>query len=343
MKHNNLLSQIFKMVFPVAMFSMYIDDPDTGSADLPGSDDGETIGTNNDARLRLLDQINDNNDRDRAEELRLVNDDDTTEPFQAEPAPDTNVDPEPSPDPQPEPEPVALAPAPKIKVNGEEVELTPELIAKAQKIASGDKYLEDAALAARQPAKAQPSVDPEPSPPADAGVKPGSEEDLALIRAIQMGTPEEAYAALQKLRQPQISIETIGRIADERLNFNTAIDWFDNEYADLVSDPDLHAMVLRKDSQLVKEGDKRSYKERYKDIGDEVRKWRDDLVKKFTPAPAADPLKTKEERKAQAPQVPVAASAKSRPAVQEEEKDESPSVVIANMAKARGGPQWARG
>ena len=54
-------------------------DGDDGSEQIQG---GDAIGTGNDARLALYDTINDKVDEGRGDELALVNDDDTTEPFQ---------------------------------------------------------------------------------------------------------------------------------------------------------------------------------------------------------------------------------------------------------------------
>jgi len=327
MRFNRIMRWLAPVVTP-----FYIIDDD-GAGEISGTD---VVGTGNDQRLALLDQINDRNDAERAEEFRLVNDDDTTEPFTVEGEP-VLVEPEQEPEPEQTPEPVAAVP--KIRVNGEDVELTPDLIAKAQKIASGDKYLEDAALAKKAASQPQPV-----QPPSQEDVDRSSgEEELALVRAIQMGTEEEAVAALRKIRtQPTgMTADDVGRIADERLAFNTALDWFNDEYKDLVEDPQLHGIVVQRELALVKSGDKRPYKERYKSVGDEVRQWRDSLVKRFTPKPEPNPIEVKEERKANAPRTPVPVNARSRPPV-DDEPDDTPSSVIANMAKARGGLQAMR-
>lgn len=325
---------------------------DDGASQISGAD---TIGSGNDARLAMYNRINDQNDAARADELADVNDDGSTSAFLAptiegaEPEVDPNADPVVLADPLETGATPDTPPTPRIKVNGVEVDLTPELIEKAQKIASGDKYLEDAVVKARTTATPAPAVEPAPLPPQeDVDAKP-LEEELALVRAIQMGTEEEAVVALRKLRSMQrsgVTAEDVGRIADERLTFNTAIDWFNTEYADLIKDDNLHAMVLRKDADAVKAGDKRAYKERYKAIGDEVRGWRDGIVKEFAPAPTpaapAAPVVDKTARKANAPTVPVAANTRAKPAPDDSEPDETTSGVIAKMAQARGGPQWAR-
>jgi hypothetical protein len=330
--------------------------PAGGEVDSSALSGADVIGTGNADRLAALDRINDANDRARADELQDVNDDDTTVAFVAPVDPDaangegsdTNL----NGGDEVVPKAVELVPpvaaVPKIKVNGVEVDLTPELIEKAQKIASGDKYLEEAVIKAKTPLTVVPKEE-SPPPPSQEDVEAElARQDLADARAIQMGTEEEAVAALRRIRSRQVqgpTAEDIGRIADERLTFNAALKWFNTEYKDLVSDPRLHAMVLREDHRLVTElKDGRPYEERYKAIGDDIRAWRDSMAPKPAdpPAPAADPLKAKEERKAAAPKAPVAANTKAKPAVDDDDTDETPGSVIAKMAASRGGPQAFR-
>lgn len=351
------LSKLLRFLLASAL-PMYVDDPDAGGGD--AGDDGasqisgaDVIGTGNAARLAMLDRINDQNDADRADELQDVNDDGTTVAFVPpviEGQEEVNLNDEPTVVVEPAVAAAPAAPAPaKIKVNGVEVDLTPELIEKAQKIASADKYLEEASAARKAPVAAPPPAEVKPTLPSKEDAEAALlEEELALVRAIQMGTEEEARVALRKVRSIQstgLTADDVGRIASERLTFDSALSWFDTEYKDLVEDENLHLMVLRKDKEAVDSGDKRSYRERYKAIGDEVRTWRDNMVKQFTPAapapPAPAPAVDKNARKASAPAVPVVASTRARAPV-EDEPEESTSAVIQKMATARGGPQWAR-
>ena len=293
---------------------------------------GDAIGTGNDARIALLNAIGDSNDTTRAEDLADVNDDGTTEPFTA-----SVSEPEPEPEPEAEPEPALHT----LKVNGKEETVTyEELIARAQKVSSADEYLRQAKqTTAPEPVALAPQISAEETAAQELA------ERRALARAIQMGTEEEAIAAIGKLqtsgRQPTLTVEDISRVTDERLKFNGAISWFNTEYKDLTSEPQLHRMVLDAEAALVKSGDTRPYQERYKEVGDSVRKWRDSLISS-APAGNVASLASKRAVKAAAPQAPTPASVKATPPAQEEE-DDSPSAVIAAMAKARGGPQWARG
>lgn len=325
------------------------------------------VGTGNAARLAMMDAINNQNDQDRADEFMGTDDGETVVPFvptdgDGNPLLPVEVD-EPTlsadeiaaaeADRVAAAAPAAPAPPPpappptRIKVNGQEIDLTPELIAKAQKIASADQYLEDArrppAAPVPPPAPATPSVD----------VEARLAERRALVRAIQMGTEEEALEAIDKLT-PQADIPAglnerqVAAITDQRISFNTAIATFNRDFKDLVDDPQLYQIVLTEDDKLVRAGDERSYSERYTAIGTQVRAWRDSMVQKYAPAPVAaapaveDPLKAKVTKKAAAPSAPVSANSRATATTTDDEPDEDTSTVIANMAKARGGPQWTR-
>jgi lysozyme family protein len=326
-------------------------DEEQGDLQVGDSHASEAVGTGNDERVARLNAIADQADSDRADELANVNDDGSTEPFKAE-VQTTPTD-EPPADAATaaataEPEAVAAEKKFRIKVNGRDIELTEsELIARASKIEAADEYLRLAKQRATPPAPPQPAG---PSP--EELQRQQDEEDRALVRAIQMGTEEEATAALRKLRaqtsaSPSLSRDDVSRTIDERLSFNTAIEKFSTEYSDVWSDPVLKKIALDRDAHLIQEGDRRTYWERYQQVGEEVRAWKQQLVQQAQPAPSADPAPTiaeKQERKVSAPKVPAPANAKAKPArVEEEEIDDTPSNVIANMAKSRGGPQWMRG
>lgn len=310
------------------------------------SDTGEAIGTGNDERIARLNEIADQADSERADEFANVNDDGTTEPFQieAKAKDDEEESEEPAAEAEAE-EPAAEEKRYKLKVNGKELELTEaELIARASKIEAADEYLRRAKERASEVEKPVAPTGPTP----EELQRRQDEEDRALVRAIQMGTEEEAAAALRKLREqasarPSFSRDDVSRTIDERLAFNTAIEKFASEYADVWSDPILKKIALDRDSQLLQEGDQRPYWDRYSEIGEEIRTWRQSIAP-AAPKQQEQTLAEKEQRKAAAPKVPSPASAKTKPVkVEEDDIDDSPSSVIANIAKSRGGPQWMRG
>jgi len=319
------------------------------------TDEGDTIGTGNDARLKMFAQINDQNDQMLAQngDLADVNDDGTTTAFKPvenltddeiaarelqraqDEANGTGADTTPPPE----------EPKHKIKVNGRELELTTaELLERAQKVEAADEYLKEAARLKREAEQRQTTQDTQQQPSREDVAADHLEERRALVRAIQMGTEEEAMAAIEKLQArttPSVNADDISRAVDERITFNDAVTKFQTEFKDLVNDPTLLNVVLSRDKELLAQGDKRSYWERYQEIGKDVRTWRDSLIKAAQPETKPEPDKAT--RKAAAPAVPAGASIKAPQTADDEEREESPSEVIAAMAKARGGPQWLRG
>jgi hypothetical protein len=305
------------------------------------------VGTENDKRLAIMQAINDRNDAIRAEELQDVTDDDTLVPFVVQDADgeQTDLTDEAKPDVEAQAEIERLAAesneevpakAPeRIKriIGGKEYNLTlDEWLAKASKIENADLYLAEAArLRNEQTVKAAPAAPTE---------QQLVEDDLAIARAIQMGTEEEAVAALKKLRQagPSVSPADIARTIDERLTFNDAIKQFRTKYEDIASDPVLNKMAMDTDARLIAQGDRRPYEERYAEIGENIRGWVGKLAKTSAPAQGAAKL----ERKAAVGSVPKAAAKKAESGA-EEEKEESVQEIIAKMAASRGGVQWQKG
>jgi hypothetical protein len=308
------------------------------------NDEGSSgaIGTGNDARVALLNQIGDGVDVDREDQLANVNNDDTTEPFQAHKQPDDTPPPQPEEVDPPAPvdgEPGAGPTTVKLKVNGKEMELPlEEVIARAQKVESADQYLADAAAQRR----ALEEQNRAPAPPAP---KQEEVDYSAMARALQVGSEEEAVASLKKLVQqatvrpsPQ---DDVSRMIEERLMFRDAYNGFRSEFKDVVDDPRLFAMALQMDREQTEKGDSRPYAERYTEIGTELRGWVSGFKGSSAPAPAPAG-QTRQERKETAPQTPTAAAGKAAPQPQEQEEDDSPAAVVARMAAARGGPQWMR-
>lgn len=313
------------------------------NADFPNGED--VVGTGNDARLKMLQQINDANDKalEADGQLADVNDDGTTSNFIPPDATDEEIaerelkraEEESGAQVTEEDQPQKV----KIKVNGKEEELTlEELIERAQKSEGAEeKFKEAARLRAEAEELAKKNL-PQPSHE-DVAAK-ALEERRALVRAIQMGTEDEAMAAIEKLQKPNtpsVSADDVARTIDDRLTFNEAVNRFKSEYKEIVEDPVLLNIVLSRDKELIEQGDKRNYWERYESIGTEVRSW---MAEKTKPAAPAD--KDKQQRKASAPSVPKGAAIKAPEAASDEDVDLSPSEVISQMAKARGGAQFMR-
>lgn len=213
----------------------------------------------------------------------------------------------------------------KIKVNGRELDLTEEeLIQRAQKVESADEYLKYASEAVRnaKTAATLPVQDEEPKV---------EEDDLALVRAIQMGSEDEAVKAIRKLRAKpsEVTPDAVARVVDERLSFQEAAKKFKSDYADLLADPFLKKLVYERDSELAQNQPELGYEDRLKRVGDEIREWKQ-KVAGGAPAPKLD----KAARKASVANVPAAGGRQSMGS--SEDGEENPENVIAAMAKARG-------
>ncbi len=326
-----------KLCWGINLHQFVVDD-DGGSS----VDNDEALGTGNDARVALLNQISDENDRGRGEEFVEIDEQGNASQFSL-PDNDENDD-RSNEDEEVPPSEDVHAEDPKkykIKVNGQEKEVSIEdLIERAQKVESADQYLNEASRLYReaQGSKQQP---PEGAVADEEGL---SNDDLALARAIQMGSEEEAVAAIRKLKSPSLSPDDLAKTIDERLNFQEAIHKFQTDYKDILSDPILRQVALDSDAKLLAQGDKRSYYDRYQAIGNELREWVNSKVGqvKDHEKSTAEVSSEKVDRKKSAPTVPKAAGGKVQQPV-EAEPEETPAQIIANMARSRGGPQWMGG
>ena len=207
----------------------------------------------------------------------------------------------------------------KLKVNGQDREYTEaELIEKAQKGEAAEERFQEAARLKREAEELRQAPKPDPAKPEV------EDDDLALARALQMGSEEEAAKVIKRLKNPILTEADVTRKIDERLTFTTSVERFKTEYPELFSDTYLSRLVASRDEELVKAGDKRSYYDRYKAIGDEIREW----------AGKVKPKDTKQERKASITVLPTANVRATGD--KEEDEEQSTSDVIASMAKVRG-------
>lgn len=304
------ISRLLRALFSFLTLRATDDDPGGNADDTRQTDEQikEAIDERNTARLKMYDEIADANDEARAEEFDEIPDNPLRETQDEET--DSHV-----PD-------AKDAERFQLKVNGKVVELSlEEVIARAQKVESADQYLSEASRIRTDALRQQ---HPTPSPDTSAQ---SVEDDLALVRAIQMGSEEEAVQAIRKLKTPSVKPDELGSLIDERMSFQTAVSRFQTEYTDIFSDPILRQVALSKDADLVAQGDGRPYWERYQSIGNEVREWVGTVRK-------TDSVAGKQQRKASVTQItPAASRVASQP---QEETDESVADVIAQMAKTRG-------
>ncbi len=272
--------------------------------------ESDVVGTQNEARLARMSEIGDNAEQDRDGELV-----DAPEKEVFTEVSEDNEAAEQKEEPKQEPRKL------KLKLNGQEVEKTEEeVLALAQKVGSADEYLRQASEAFKKTQLPRRDVE---------AVRNSDEEDLALVRAIQMGTEEEAVQAVRKLKTNPSKPDDMARLVDERLAFQKAADEFGKEYKDILEDPFLSKLVFDKDNELLRSGDSRPYIERYRSIGDEVRAWKNGLTKSEPKT-----LAEKQQRKSNVVQI-KSANARAEPE-RDEEPDDSPASVISRMAARRG-------
>lgn len=162
----------------------------------------------------------------------------------------------------------------------------------------------------------------------------GEDDDAALARAIQLGSDDEARAAISKLRNSgRVDDQSITSMIDARIEFREAASWVQSTYKDLLEDPVLGGIFMQKEAEARAAGDKRSYRDLYTEIGDGLRKWKEGLV------PKQDTTQDKNDRKANLTVIPTA-NAKApinRDEVDPDEADaDDTQAFIAEQRRRRG-------
>lgn len=212
-------------------------------------------------------------------------------------------------------------------VNGKQKWLTlQQLRVAAQKVESADEYLASAAASVRNSARLAPSPRDESSRVEEVDL----EKTLSSAVMGDEGAIKKLAAAIQA--RPSAVTPDVLQQFDERWSFRRAAEWFEEHYADELTDPFLKHLMYERDAALAKEDPHLPYKQRLKQAGDEVRDW---MKKKSASGPvraASSPNKV--ERKKVLVNVPSAAARQASP--EDEDAEEPVEDVIAKMAKARG-------
>jgi hypothetical protein len=337
--------------------------------EVPVADEGEvTIGTHN-ARNDLISQISRQTEHDQM----LGDDTDEVEPTPTPQEPAQSAEPpSASDDPEAEPAtPVAGAaeepkptepkdPAPgaedeflsldaigkkrvRLKVDGEDRVITlEEALRDVQKKGAADRRLEEATRLLNETKEiTQKAVAAQPPQGAEPMQPPLDEDVAAMVRAIRTGTEPEANLAVnhwqQQLREKAtLPAANVRDIVNDAIDFRNAAEWVKTEYADLWADERLGNIFADLDYRQVQAQDKRAYRERYKEIGDGLREWRDSIAESVIRSKPAQTLDEKRERKAAAVTTPTAASAKDVLPPADENEEPNAQDVIAGIAKARG-------
>jgi hypothetical protein len=273
------------------------------------------VGTGNDARLDRFEQIADNADALRAEDF---------DDLEAAALADADVQDEPQ-DDVPAFEDQHAEPLLTLKINGREVHMTQaEVIARAQKIEAADEYLKSAAALHRTAQQLAPS--PQRDEPQQAETDP-----LALARAIQMGTEEEAAAAIQKLLRPSVTPDDVGRHVEAKLAFRDKQAEVEKAHARILTHDVLGTVFRQRLTALAAASPDLSLEDGYGQVAEGIRR-------DFAPLLEQRKPETKAERKAQMSTVPSAAGRQQ--STSEDDYDDSPEAVIAELAasRAQGSP-----
>lgn len=260
-------------------------------------------------------------------------------------------------------EPVAAAPEPESSFNADEeydlvVNGKPMKVKGSQIIERGKQAIQKEIAADRklelasnllaevqgQVARMQPPQ--QGAAPAQSQGNALSDEQLAEI--IQYGTKEQAAQAIGMLRTTGQSKEEmqnmaaqLPRVVRDQLDFHEAAKFVQDEYGDILSDTYLKQMFFMRENELRKtggedgRGDKRPYKELYKEIGDDLRSHFN--RPKTTPSAQVAAPQTREEKvaaKAAAPAAPRLASARLESAA--EKKPPTREEIIERMKVSRG-------
>lgn len=263
--------------------------------------------------------------------LNISNEEPAPEP-DPKPEPPQEIKESPSPEPAPEPKPVET-PADDyvtVKVDGQERQVLKSQIIEAgvrtlQKESAADRRLEEATRLLRE---AQETAQPKRQPLPDM-------DEAELAHRIRMGSDEEAAEAMRVLKGRETATpEEIAAFAENRainrIKAEGAIEWFQTEYKEIFADPYLVRLALGEDERMLREGDQRSYRERYQEIGntlrDKIREWKGG---KAEIVPNTD----KQERKATITNLPAASA---RQPATETPKPKTQAQIIEEMRKRRG-------
>lgn len=260
-------------------------------------------------------------------------------------------------EPESETAPVVTAPTKrKFIIDGAEKEFTDEEItAYVQKHATADQRLAEATRllgdAKRNTAAIPATPGPATPPPARPSSEAGVEDEQTLIKnvtkAVMYGDEEQvtsAFAALlgkgrhasmatqvQGLSPEQIQSYVVETLAFEKGKQLLETPPEQGGYADIITDPKLRGMFQAREDELRNANDRRPYAELYKAIGNEIRQWRDDLIKAHIPKTG---LEDRDTAKRSAGVVRGAGG--KLPATPMESKPKSHDEILAGMRATRG-------
>lgn len=231
-----------------------------------------------------------------------------------------------------------------IKVNGEERKVPLSAIVDAgkrtlQKETAADQKLDHATRLMRQVEEFAKRTQPP-----QGAAPPKTEQDAVnlreIVKAIQYGTEEEAEKAVASLLRakegPVLTPDHVNQMVEVRLHNQAILSKFTSDpkqggFGDIASDGVLYRMAVEEVNRRREAGDQRLDWSIYKEAGEAVRQWRDNMVKSFAPAST---MEEKEQRKGSVQHVTGAA----KKAVSKQDTAEPTiSETIAEIASRRAG------
>ena len=211
-----------------------------------------------------------------------------------------------------------------------------------ERLQTASKLLEEAQRRSAAPSQGTPPVDDATKRAQEDAT--AAEDDIALAKAIQFGTEEQAAAALKKLRATgrAVSPEQIGQfvqssvpmIVRQELMLNEARQYASTEFSDIMEKPLLKSLFDAMEMQARQNGDQTPPRELYGKIGEVIRT----QLGMQKPQPKAVEPQSREQRvaaKKAAPTMPRTALARLEGG-NAAPKVPTTSDIIARMASLRG-------
>jgi len=205
-----------------------------------------------------------------------------------------------------------------------------------QKEGAADKKLDEASRLLKEAKEVEQRIKTQVSPD-PVRQAPSEPDELALARAIQLGSEDEAVNAIRSLKGRQIDPLKVVAAASAQvkaeIESENAFEWFKSEYKEVMDDPYLTRIAATRWDEVQRElqsrNEHRPLKEVYKGIGEEIRKWKSDGGKtSINVAP------DKQAAKATIVNLPSANAKKVDP---EQPKPLSASQIIEKMREKRVG------
>ena len=219
-----------------------------------------------------------------------------------------------------------------IKVDGVMQQVSRDKIYEAglravQKESSADRRLEEATRLLRE-------VEQRIAPPPVQNTPPPQAWDEEIIAyALAHGTEEQKAEAVRQIRGGRQEMATPDQIASnvearilDKVDFQSSAEWFQTNYKDIVSDPYLLQLASLQEDHMRANGDTRSRKELYAEIGDGLRKLRG----------GGAPVTTLEEKRTQKAGITNLPAASARKTTPQAPAAKTPSQIIEEMRTKRG-------